>query len=92
MSCLVVIITKTCPYDIQRLFSAVKIENFMGEKKFFFGTKIRKIGIPLHTPVLLYKSGVYGVYITQTCFTDVPKNCFSVINFLLPFYIISGEK
>ena len=25
-----------------------------------FGTKIRKIGIPLHTPVLLYKSGVYG--------------------------------
>ena len=24
------------------------------------GAKIRKIGIPLHTPVLLYKSGVYG--------------------------------
>ena len=23
-----------------------------------FGAKIRKIGIPLHTPVLLYKSGV----------------------------------
>ena len=23
-----------------------------------FGSKIRKIGIPLHTPVLLYKSGV----------------------------------
>ena len=25
-----------------------------------FGAKIRKIGIPLHTPVLLFKSGVQG--------------------------------
>ena len=25
-----------------------------------FGAKIRKIGIPMHTPVLLYKSGVQG--------------------------------
>ena len=25
-----------------------------------FGVKIRKIDIPLHTPVLLYKSGVQG--------------------------------
>ena len=25
-----------------------------------FGAKIRKIGIPPHTPVLLYKSGVQG--------------------------------
>ena len=25
-----------------------------------FGAKIRKIGIPLHTPVFLYKSGVQG--------------------------------
>ena len=25
-----------------------------------FGAKIRKIGIPLHTPVLLYKSGFQG--------------------------------
>ena len=25
-----------------------------------FGAKIRKIGIPLHTPVLLYKSWVWG--------------------------------
>ena len=37
-----------------------------------FGGKIRKIGIPLHTPVLLYKSGVSaGVYIARTCFPDV---------------------
>ena len=29
-----------------------------------FGAKIRKIGIPLHTPVLLYKSGVQrGIHI-----------------------------
>ena len=26
-----------------------------------FGAKIRKIGIPLHSPVLLYKSGFQGV-------------------------------
>ena len=51
-------------------FLALKIENF--QLKFFdifeavltsthnlcFGAKIRKLGIPLHTPVLLYKSGV----------------------------------
>ena len=36
-----------------------------------FEAKIRKIGIPLHTPVLLYKS---GVYITRTCFPDDKKN------------------
>ena len=35
-----------------------------------FGAKIRKIGIPLYTPVLLYKSGYKGVYITRTCFRD----------------------
>ena len=35
-----------------------------------FGAKIRKNRIPLHTPVLLYKSGVQGVYITRICFRD----------------------
>ena len=31
-----------------------------------FGAKIRKIGIPLRTPVLLYKNGVQGgIYITD---------------------------
>ena len=34
-----------------------------------FRAKIRKIGIPLHTLVLVYKSGVYlGVFISGTCF------------------------
>ena len=37
----------------------------------FFGADIRKIGISLHTPVLLYiKVGFKGVYITRTCFRD----------------------
>ena len=58
---------------IQRFFSTVKIENFMTKMLIFFreavltsthnlcfGAKIRKIGIPLHTPVLLYKRGVQG--------------------------------
>ena len=31
-----------------------------------FGANIRKIGIPLHTPVLLYNSGVQGgIYYTD---------------------------
>ena len=77
-------IMKTYPCNIQRFFSAVKIENFVGKNTIFliymytfktlivgtlrtalvsthnlsFGPKITKIGIPMHTPVLLYKSGV----------------------------------
>ena len=35
-----------------------------------FREKIRKIGIPLHTPVLLYKIGYKGVYVAWTCFPD----------------------
>ena len=36
-----------------------------------FGAKIRKISIPLYSPVLLYRSGVQGVYMSHTCFSDV---------------------
>ena len=35
-----------------------------------FGAKIRKIGIPLHTPVLLYKSGVYGGIHVRDMYTN----------------------
>ena len=31
-----------------------------GTHNLCFGAKIRKIGIPLHTPVLLYKGGIQG--------------------------------
>ena len=41
-------------FDIFLIF-AQNIDIFL-----IFGAKIRKIGIPLHTPVLLYKSGVQG--------------------------------
>ena len=42
-----------------------------------FGSKIIKIGIPLQTPVLLYKSGVSGGKHSRTCFHDGPggKRC-----------------
>ena len=40
-----------------------------------FGAKIRKIGIPLCTPVLLYKGGLKGLYISRTFFPDVYSNC-----------------
>ena len=33
-------------------------QSIVGTHNLCFGAKIRKIGIPLHTPVLLYKSGV----------------------------------
>ena len=40
-----------------------------------FGAKIRKIGIPLQTPVFLYKKvGFKGVYISRTCFLDTCHN------------------
>ena len=32
-----------------------------------FGANIRKIGIPLHIPVFLYKVGLKGVVIARTC-------------------------
>ena len=36
-----------------------------------FGSKIRKLGVPLNTPVLLYKSGVQGgIYFLLTFFPD----------------------
>ena len=38
-----------------------------------FGAKIRKIGILLHTPVLLLKMGYKGLYITWTCYPDDRK-------------------
>ena len=37
-----------------------------------FGAKIRKIGIPLHTPVFFYiKVGYDGAFISGTYFHDV---------------------
>ena len=44
-----------------------------------FGAKIRKIGLPLHAPVLLYKSGVQGVYTTRTCFRDEQSTCCNIL-------------
>ena len=35
-----------------------------------FGSKIRKINIPLQTPVFLYKVGYQGVYSIRTCYRD----------------------
>ena len=36
--------------------------------------KIRKIGIPLHTPVLLYKSGVLGgIHVTDMLPDEFPE-------------------
>ena len=58
----------------------------MSSYNLWFGPKIRKIGIHLHTPVLLYKSGFMGIYITWTYFRCVDiktcrKNCFAHISF-----------
>ena len=47
-----------------------------------YGAKIRKIGIPLHTPVLLYKMGFKGVFIARTCFPDEMSCYFSFNHFL----------
>ena len=47
------------PMQYTENLCALKIENFQ-QKNFDIFAKIREIGIPLHTPVLLYKSGVQG--------------------------------
>ena len=43
-----------CGYTLEPLAEAV----LTSTHNLCFGAKIKKIGIPLHTPVLLYKSGV----------------------------------
>ena len=37
----------------------------------YFGANIREIGKPLHIPVLLLKSGVYGVFNKRTSYLGV---------------------
>ena len=49
------------------------------------GAKIRKIGIPLQTPVLLYKSRAEGVYIEWTCFPDVMGDSSGQLKFFVGF-------
>ena len=43
----------------------------------YFGSKIRKIGIPLQTPVFCFcvNVGLTGVYISRTCFPDASSVC-----------------
>ena len=44
-----------------------------------FGAKIRKLGIPLRTPVLLYiKVGFKGLFFSRTCFPDVKSITFTL--------------
>ena len=57
-----------------------------------FGAKIRKIGIPLHTPVFTIKVGFKGVFITRSCVRAVL--CYSSCFHLKPFYVCNcaGES
>ena len=51
---------KTC-FDIFLIFAQNKNCGYTLEPpRLCYGAKIRKIGIPLHIPVLPYKSGVQG--------------------------------
>ena len=47
-------------FDIFLIFAQNIDCGYMSTHNLCFGAKLRKIGIPLQTPVLLYKSGVYG--------------------------------
>ena len=52
-----------------------------------FGSKIRKVGIPLHAPVLLKKVGFKGVYISRTCFPDATSlPCRQALTCLIHIY------
>ena len=54
-------------FDIFLIF-AQNIAVLMSTHNLCFGVKIRKIGIPLQTPVFYIKVGFKGVFITRTCF------------------------
>ena len=60
-------------YLLTRLCNIVD-EAFFIDVSICFGAKTRKIGIPLNTPVLLYKSGVHG-------------GIFFLLLFLIQFYV-----
>ena len=53
-------ITNTCPCNIRIFLKLLKMKIFIRKFLIFylFGAKIRKIGLPLHTPILLCKKGV----------------------------------
>ena len=54
-------ITQTCPCNILQYFMAVKMISeavLTSTHNLCFGAKIRKLYIPLKTPLFLYKSGV----------------------------------
>ena len=61
-----------CTLDTPRLTEAV----LTSTHNVCFGSKIRKLGIPLQTPVFLHyiKVGFTGLYISRTCFPDDLSN------------------
>ena len=58
-----------CGYRLKRLNDAV----ITSAHNLCFGLKIRKMGIPLYTPVLYTKVGCKGELITWACFPDGPQ-------------------
>ena len=46
--------------DIFLIFAQNIDYGYTNSHNLCFGAKVRKIGIPLHTPVLLYESGIQG--------------------------------
>ena len=56
------VITQTRPYGAEAVQTSTH--------NLSFGAEIRKICIPLHTPVFHTKVGFKGVYIAGTCFPD----------------------
>ena len=64
------LIRKTCPCNVYPLKP-----HFVCIHNLCFGSKIRKIGIPLHTFFFIKKRGVYGVYVSRTCFHDALCFC-----------------
>ena len=75
-------ITKTCPCNIQRIFSAVKLKILLEKKlisneypQSMFLSKIRKNRYtPVYPSFFYIKVGFKGVYITRTCFPDEINN------------------
>ena len=64
-------VVKKTSFDIFLSFAQIIDCEYSLEPPRSFGAKIKKLGIPLQSPIFFYRNmGFKGVYLTWTCFPD----------------------
>ena len=67
-------LTKTCPYNIERFFSAVKVENFIG-KKLIFLIFLLKTLIVWRGGSNKYPEPMFWIKIREFVYLCIPQFC-----------------